>query len=98
MLKWRSFLAGRGRLSVTFTGEWHLQKAKSAEPGYPTTDIAFRMISESVAWRVEPRVFVFLAFDGAWLAPAWLLGDQVGGQAVSNSWPACCPGGTVAAP
>jgi hypothetical protein len=35
--------------------------------------VAFRKIAEPVAWRVEPRVFVFLAFDGAPLAPglAW---------------------------
>lgn len=36
-------------------------------------DIGFRMIAEPVAWRVEPRVFVTLAFDGAQRAPilAW---------------------------
>jgi hypothetical protein len=33
-------------------------------------DIAFRMIAEPVARRVEQRVFAFLAFDCVRLAPA----------------------------
>ena len=54
-----------------------LHKAEAPEPGYPTADIAFRKTAEPVAWRVEPRVFVFLAFDGTRLAPAWPLGEKV---------------------
>jgi hypothetical protein len=37
-------------------------------------DIGFMKLAEPVAWRVEPRVFVALAFDGTRLAPAWPLG------------------------
>jgi hypothetical protein len=40
-----------------------------------------------VAWRVEPRVFVFLALDGSRLAPAWLPKDQVGGQRAEQFGP-----------
>jgi len=36
----------------------------------PAMDIAFRMIAEPVARRVEQRVFAFLAFDCVRLAPA----------------------------
>jgi hypothetical protein len=56
-------------------GEWRLHEAKSREPGDPATDIPFRRVTEPVAWRVEPRVFVLFAFDGARFAPglAWSL-------------------------
>jgi hypothetical protein len=64
-----------------------LQKAKSPDPGYPTTPIAFGVFADPVAWRVEPRVFVSLAFDGTRLAPVWPLGDQVGGQGAKQFGP-----------
>ena len=77
-------LAGGERLAVTPTREWRLQKAKSPDPGSPTTPIAFGVFADPVAWRVEPRVFISLAFDGTRLAPVWPLGDQVGGQGAAQ--------------
>ena len=64
----RSFLVCLGLL--TLTTEWRSRKAQSPQPGYPATDIGFMKIAESVAWRVESMVFVFLEFDGARLPPA----------------------------
>jgi hypothetical protein len=48
------------------------------------------MIADPVACRVEPRVFVPLAFDGTRLAPAWPLGDWVGGQGAEQFGPDNC--------
>lgn len=48
------------------------------------------MIAEQVAWRVEPRVFRFPAFDGTQLALAWPLGDQAGSQGAKQFGPVNC--------
>jgi hypothetical protein len=61
-------------------GEWRLHKAELAQPGGLAANIALGMIAEFVARRVEPRVFVLLAFYGAGFASAGALGDQIGGQ------------------
>ncbi len=61
------------------TGEWRLHKTELAQTGPGAARVTFEMIAEPAAGCVEPRVFVFLAFDGARLASVWPLGDQIGG-------------------
>jgi len=48
------------------------------------------MITEHVACRIEPRLFAFLAFDGARLAPAWPHGDRGSGQSAEQFGPGNC--------
>src|SRR2546426_7278772 len=72
---------------ATLSGEWRLHKAKLAQTGHFPAVVAFGMIAEFVARRVETWVFVFLAFDGARLASAWPLRDQIGGQSEEQFGP-----------
>jgi len=42
--------------------------------------MAFEMIAELMAWALQSRVSVFLAFDRPWFAPARPLRNQIAGQ------------------
>ena|ERR1017187_4494919 len=61
--------------SVTCAGEWRLDEAKLSEPGCTPVHSGPRKTAEPVVWRLELRVFAFLASDGARFAPglAWRL-------------------------
>ena len=48
--------------------------------GNGVPDVPFGTILELMAWRTEPRIFVFDTFDRAGFTPSWSLGHQIGGQ------------------
>ena len=78
MAQHRAALSGRVALSdylAPLQAAWRIHKAKAPEGGHLETDIPVRLIARPVAWRVEPRVFAILAFDGARPTPilAWRL-------------------------
>src|SRR6266850_6208528 len=61
---------------ATLSGEWRLHKAEPAQPGILAAKVALGVIGELTSGQVQPRVFVFLAFDGAGLSSARPLRHQ----------------------